>query len=328
MPLSSYRKMSRHFNKARYIHLQGWGEPLLHPDFFEMVRIAKSVGCKVSITTNGQALIRENSERLIAEGADIITVSVAGGSPETHGSIRCGSDLDALFGNVRWLSNQKKKIRAETPRIHFSYIMTKTNLAELPELLCIAKGIGVQEVMATNLDYTPFPAQDGLKVFSCMGKNRFQKLIKEIQKTAERLKLPMRMYPLVMEEEIMCELDPLRILFISSDGRVSPCVYLNLPIDGMIPRIFCGSEIKVPQLSFGDINNQDLIEIWDSREYREFRGKFIKRAEILVRAYKDIDFDLFRTLDIMKRAEREVKESIEIHPLPYVCSTCYKAYGI
>jgi MoaA/NifB/PqqE/SkfB family radical SAM enzyme len=126
----------------------------------------------------------------------------------------------------------------------------------------------------------------------------------------------------------MCELDPLRILFISSDGRVSPCVYLNLPIDGMIPRIFCGSEIKVPQLSFGDINNQDLIEIWDSREYREFRGKFIKRAEILVRAYKDIDFDLFRTLDIIKRAEREVKESIEIHPLPYVCSTCYKAYGI
>jgi hypothetical protein len=96
----------------------------------------------------------------------------------------------------------------------------------------------------------------------------------------------------------------------------------------MILWLFFVSVIKVTQLSFGNINNQDLIEIWDSREYREFRGKFIKRAEILVRAYKDTDFDLFRTLDRMKRAEREVKESIETHPLPYVCSTCYKAYGI
>ncbi|MBW1759028.1 MAG: radical SAM protein [Deltaproteobacteria bacterium] len=328
MPISSYMKISRYFQKARYVHLQGWGEPLLHPNLFEMVKIAKSAGCKVSITTNGQMLNSENSKRLVAEGIDIVTISVAGASQGTHGFIRTGSDLKTIFENVKWLSNYKKKIKTEMPRIHFSYIMTKTNLGELPEFLRIAKGIGVQEVVATNLDYTPTLFQDDLKIFSGKETNRFQKHIKKIEKTAARLRLPLRIYPLVMQEEIVCELDPLRILFISSNGTVSPCVYLNLPIDGMIPRIFCGTKIKVPQLSFGNINSQDLIEIWDNREYREFRKNYVRRAELLAKAYKNIDFDLFGTMDRMKKAEREVEKGLKVLPLPSSCRTCYKAYGI
>lgn len=328
MPISSYMKISRHFQKVRHIHLQGWGEPLLHPKLFEMVKIAKSSGCKVSITTSGQTFNSENLERLVAERVDIITISIAGASQETHESIRTGSDLDAIFKNVKWLGNYKKKIRSETPRIHFSYLMTKTNLGELPEFLGIAKGIGVQEVAATNLDYTPALLQDELKIFFDKKISTLQRYIKKIEKTAAGLKLPLRIYPLVMEEEVVCELDPLHILFIASDGKVSPCVYLKLPIDGMIPRIFCGSVIKVPQLSFGDINSQDLIEIWDKREYREFRENYVRRTEALSEAYKDIDLNLFGTMGKMKKAEREVQKALKVFPLPSFCRTCYKAYGI
>ena len=67
-----------------------------------MVKIAKSAGCKVSITTNGQALNSENSKRLIAEGVDIVTISVAGVSQGTHGFIRTGSNLKTIFENVKW----------------------------------------------------------------------------------------------------------------------------------------------------------------------------------------------------------------------------------
>jgi len=118
------------------------------------------------------------------------------------------------------------------------------------------------------------------------------------------------------------------ILFISSNGTVSPCVYLNLSIDGMISRIFCGTEIKVPQLSFGNINSQDLIEIWDNREYKEFRKNYVRRAEVLAKAYKNIDFDLFGTMDRMKKAEKEVEKGLKVLPLPSSCRTCCKAYGI
>jgi len=190
----------------------------------------------------------ENSKRLVAEGVDIVTISVAGVSQGTHGFIRTGSDLKTIFENVKWLSNYKKKIKAETPRIHFSYIMTKTNLGELPEFLRIAKGIGVQEVVATNLDYTPTLFQDDLKIFSGKETSRFQKHIKKIEKTAARLKLPLRIYPLVMQEEIICELDPLRILFISSNSTVSPCVYLSLPIDHTFPTHFATFWVFFPEL--------------------------------------------------------------------------------
>jgi MoaA/NifB/PqqE/SkfB family radical SAM enzyme len=67
-----------------------------------MVKIAESAGCKVSITTNGQALNSENSKRLIAESVDIVTISVTGVSQGTHGFIRIGSDLKTIFENVKW----------------------------------------------------------------------------------------------------------------------------------------------------------------------------------------------------------------------------------
>ncbi len=34
MPLDLYRKLSRAFRRTSLVYLQGWGEPLLHPQFF------------------------------------------------------------------------------------------------------------------------------------------------------------------------------------------------------------------------------------------------------------------------------------------------------
>nr|HID58379.1 hypothetical protein [Desulfobacterales bacterium] len=79
-----------------------------------------------------------------------------------------------------------------------------------------------------------------------------------------------RTYPLTLNEEVIRELNPLSIRIIPRDPKVCRCVCLNLPIDGMIPRVFCNSEIEVPQLWFGNINSQDLIEIWNSEEYKTF----------------------------------------------------------
>ena len=32
------------------VHLQGWGEPLLHPNFSDLVRRAKTTGCRMGTT--------------------------------------------------------------------------------------------------------------------------------------------------------------------------------------------------------------------------------------------------------------------------------------
>jgi MoaA/NifB/PqqE/SkfB family radical SAM enzyme len=62
---------------ARHVHLQGWGEPLLHPDLRAIVKDVHAAGCEVGITTNGD-LLDEARSWIVAEPVDVLTVSLAG----------------------------------------------------------------------------------------------------------------------------------------------------------------------------------------------------------------------------------------------------------
>ena len=47
MPIETFEKLLPAFRRTSLVYLQGWGEPFLHPRFFEMVRIARGCGCRV-----------------------------------------------------------------------------------------------------------------------------------------------------------------------------------------------------------------------------------------------------------------------------------------
>jgi len=62
---------------AEHVHLQGWGEPLLHPMLPIWVVKAREKGCTIGITTNGD-LLDVATDWLLEGNVDLITVSAAG----------------------------------------------------------------------------------------------------------------------------------------------------------------------------------------------------------------------------------------------------------
>ena len=328
MPLSAYKKISRYFHLVQNVHLQGWGEPLLHPKLFDMIQTAKADNCKTSLTTNGVLLTQNMSEELIKKGLDTVAVSIAGAMRETHESIRCGSHFEQIIDNIRTLSNLKLKMRSKTPKLVLSFLMTKTNIKELPEAVSLAKDLGINEFVATNLDYTPTQAQDDLKLFSCNSADLSAKNhIDAAQIRAQEIKLPFRVYPIEMEEVVMCEMNPLQIVFISFDGCVSPCVYLNMTKRGLIPRIFCGKQYEIERQCFGNIGEYDFMEIWASNAYKNFRKAYHNRLNIIRKAYSDIGFEMGH-IDKIRDIEKATELSLGKNQIPEVCRTCYKAYNI
>jgi MoaA/NifB/PqqE/SkfB family radical SAM enzyme len=327
MPLSVFKSMSSEFQSVDDVHLQGWGEPLLHPSLFDMIRTAKKEGCKVSLTTNGVLLIPRISERLVREGVDTVAISVAGASKKTHENIRCGSNYEQLIENIKALSDIKAKAGSKTPKLTLSFLMTKTNIEELPDLVHLAKYIGVDELVATNLDYTPTWLQDDLKAFSCERADvDFKKVIEEARKRATKSNFLFRVYPLEGEEVIMCEMNPLQIVFITHDGSVSPCVYLNLTMKGPVPRIYCGSHYEIERLSFGNIGKTDFRHIWGNAGYKRFRTAYLKRMKVFEKSNTAFVFDSM-DMEKLARAEKEMERELAANPIPDVCKTCYKAYG-
>jgi MoaA/NifB/PqqE/SkfB family radical SAM enzyme len=298
MTLETYERIAENFSNVKNVYLSGWGEPLLNPHFPEMVRLAKEADCTAGFTTNGARLDDDTIGLLIDERVDLLSLSLAGATALTHDSRRPGSRLNELTEKLERIHELKKRGRSERPRVLLLYMMFRDNLGELPKAVRLAERVGAGGVVATNLDYVGHPAMDELKAFTCG--NAPEGSVEEIDdamELAERLGVEFTAFPLGLGRVRLCSEDPLNNLYVSEDGKVSPCVYLNPPIPE-VPRIFCGEETVVPRTSFGNINERSLPEIWKGEDYSSFRSQLKKLAE--------------------------GRPPL----LPEACRTCYKSYGL
>lgn len=269
--------IARAFEQIKYVHLQGWGEPLLHPRLFDMIKVAKDAGCRVGFTTNGTLLDSVAAQRLLDLDLDLLAVSIAGATQQTHGAIRVGSDLSRILENVRGFLVLRSDQQSLKPKVEIFFLMTKMNMAELPAAADLAASLGADELVATNLDYVPTRDQDVLRVFADSSKDACVGFVEGARARTKAGGVTFRAYPLEPEEVAICEANPLKNLFVSSDGWVSPCTYLGLAGQMKIPRIFNRNAIQVPRPRFGHIMEQELLEIWKTPAYRAFRQQFVAR---------------------------------------------------
>jgi MoaA/NifB/PqqE/SkfB family radical SAM enzyme len=298
MTLETYERIAESFSNVRNVYLSGWGEPLLNPHFPEMVRLAKKAGCTAGFTTNGARLDDETIEQLIDDRVDLVSLSLAGATAPTHDSRRTSSRFNDVIGKLERLQELKKRRRSESPRVLLLFMMFKDNLGELPEAVRLAERVGAGGVVATNLDYVGHAVMDDLRAFTCQDPAEPPRSrVAEAMELAERLGVEFTAFPLGLGRVRLCSEDPLNNLYVSEDGEVSPCVYLNPPMPE-VPRIFCGEETVVPRTSYGNINERSLPEIWKGDNYSFFRSQLKKLAEG------------------------------ESPLLPEECRTCYKAYGL
>ena len=315
MRWETFEGIARAFEHATWVYLQGWGEPLLHRRIFDMIARAKSAGCRVGFTTNGSRLTQRTGERLLELGLDLLAVSIAGATAATHEAIRVGSDFARLTENLRRFLRLRGERSSATPKVEVFFLMTRTNLAELPRAVELAAALRADELVATNLDYVITPALDELRAYAPAPPGQaFLEAMENAQAAAARCGIAFRPYRLESREMAVCDLNPLKILFVSADGRVSPCVYTSLAGQPEIPRFFDGRSANVPALHFGNIGEKPLAEIWDCPEYRAFRQQFVRR--------------LVGTMAMAFGAVRGEVAGEEATPAPEPCRSCPKLYGV
>jgi len=96
------------------LRLVGFGEPMMHPQFIEMVAYAKNAGCNVGVITNGSLLDEKMAEMLLQTNIDAIDVSVDAFSKETYELIRKGLSFEQLVQNVRILVDKRNSLKKST----------------------------------------------------------------------------------------------------------------------------------------------------------------------------------------------------------------------
>ncbi len=115
--------------------LWGWGEPLLHPDIRDILRLQHNRGINTFISTNGQNLDDDRVlQALIDFPPTYLIVCLDGISNETNAKFRVGAKLAPALYGVRELARMKKERHSRFPILHHRFIAMRHNEHEMQEL--------------------------------------------------------------------------------------------------------------------------------------------------------------------------------------------------
>ena len=151
MDFAAFTRLVDEFPALRELHLQGLGEPMMHPRFFEMVAYAAGRGVTVSTNTNLTLLNERRAAACVTSGLARLHVSVDGATAETYERIRVRSRLDKVVRGLGLLREAKDRLRSELPRVQMVSVVMRQNLHELPDLVRFAHRWGMERLWVQHL---------------------------------------------------------------------------------------------------------------------------------------------------------------------------------
>src|SRR3954451_13716921 len=151
MAFDVFTRLLDQFPGLEELQLQGLGEPMMHPRFFDMVEHAVGRGIKVSTNTNATLLSPRRAERCVTSGLGEIHISIDGATPETYERIRVRARFDRVIANVEGLVAARQRLGAASPRIRMVVVAMRWNLHEFPDLVRLAHRLSIDTVFVQHL---------------------------------------------------------------------------------------------------------------------------------------------------------------------------------
>ncbi|MEW5819895.1 MAG: radical SAM/SPASM domain-containing protein [Cyanobacteriota bacterium] len=220
---------------AEKTYLIIWGEPLLNKDIFKIIK-KTSTFSQTNISTNANTLTEENAIEIINSGLSDIVVSIDAVTQQTYEKYRVGGNFEKVLSNLKMLNELNIK-HGQKVRIIPQFIVFKHNQHELEEFKNICK----------SLELKPFIKAPYIRRNSIFANSGDSKFIRKKYKNEKQLKKAMKQCP-----------DARNTFTILLDGSVVLCCYDHNSI-----------------MSFGNIFEQDVLEIWNSDKYKEYRWNIL-----------------------------------------------------
>jgi len=120
-------KIVRENPHARSIGLFNWGEPLLHPNLPDLVRIVKQHGLRCGLSANLNII--RNLEDVLRERPDTFRVSLSGFYQETYSRTHKSGDIEVVKSHMRVLRELLDRLRVPTV-VEVLYHMYLHNMGE------------------------------------------------------------------------------------------------------------------------------------------------------------------------------------------------------
>jgi pyrroloquinoline quinone biosynthesis protein E len=230
------------------------GEPLTRPDIPDLIRAAREAGLYVNLITSGLPLDESRLETLVQAGLDHFQLSFQGAREQTAQEISGTKAHPQKLRVLEWLKRHRVAVT-------LNFVMHRRNIEQLPEMLAIAESSSATRVEFANVQYYgwAFANRDSL----LPTREQLTQSIDFLKKAQERLSGKIKVEYVVPDYYAKYPKPCMggwgrKLMLITPSGEALPCHAAKI----------------IPGLSFDNVRNSGLREIWEtSQAFQEFRGE-------------------------------------------------------
>jgi radical SAM protein with 4Fe4S-binding SPASM domain len=225
------------------------GEPFIHPEFTDLVKMAAGKGYYTSTSTNAHFIDDHTAAEIVDCGLDRLIISIDGITQDVYEQYRIHGKLNKVLDGTRRVVAAKKARGSRKPFLIFQFLVVRHNEHQIEDVKRLAKDLGVDEVRFKTAQVYDY--QNGNPLIP-LNENysRYRKLSDGTYEV--RNKLENHCWRLWSGAVI------------TWDGKVVPCCF-----------------DKDATHRMGDLRLKSFSEIWNGPEYRSFRTKLlVSRKEV------------------------------------------------
>lgn len=152
MGRDDFRRILAHLPHAGRVVLVGLGEPLLHPEVVDFIRIAAAGQRHVGLVTNAMALNADMAEQLCASGLASLTFSLDAISQATADQVRQGSDMVQIRAHILGFMAEKHRQDSPIATAVFTALGSE-NVGEFAAIVDFVAEAGIDALMVTDLNF-------------------------------------------------------------------------------------------------------------------------------------------------------------------------------
>ena len=238
----------------------GAGEPLMHPQIYDLINTAKSFGFRVILYSNGLRLDAATAQSLIATRLDLLRVTLgdtsAEGFEQKHPQVKSGTFQHILEG-LKHVSRIKQDRGTTAPQLELGVPIDSHILADLDKIINIATATGCNGLFfSVVLDF----GEEALKPF-CLSPEEVAtacRILPQKRDLLEALSIRHNIDEVLLRYKIGRKVwkrvpcySAWYYSFIRSDGKVLVCQRSEAPM--------------------GDLKQNRFAEIWNNESYNNFR---------------------------------------------------------
>ena len=266
---------------TRGISFTGGGEPMLHPDFYEIIKFTKNQGLDVGLITNGSAIVESKMINLL-ENLTWIRISMAGGDSNSYQKVQGVDQFEKVIINISNLSKAKNNLKLNT-NIGIRILITKDNLISLETL---PKHLNYKLVNYIQLAPDQFTNDNG----QFWNSESTQKIFKDFENNMKNLSINVLTTNYVWSQKNL------------SIPRKCYAHYFQTAITAEGDLIFCKNARGENKFIIGNIYKDKLINIWNSKNNKSIEewvkpsncGLYCKHIDINLAVEENFypDFDM------------------------------------